>query len=40
MVTLFWGVKHLDKDGGSLWDSSKIGKAVLDEKFDFSDKEV
>ena len=40
MVTLFWGVKDLDRKDETLWDASFIGKAVLDDEADFSLKEV
>lgn len=40
MVDLFWGVKDLDKEGGSQWDSSFIGKAIMDEKFDLSQEKA
>ena len=40
MIHVFWGVKGLAKDGGSQWDSSFIGKAIMDEKFDMSQEDA
>lgn len=40
MVDLFWGVKDLDKSGGSQWDATFIGKAVMDDKFDMSQEDA
>ena len=39
-VDVFWGVKGLDKEGGSHWDAEFIGKAVMDDKLDLSSKEA
>ena len=39
-VDIFWGVKGLNKEGGSQWDASFIGEAILDEKFDLSEKKA
>lgn len=39
-VYLFWGVKDLDKEGGSQWDSNFIGKAIMDDQFDLSQLEA
>lgn len=35
-VDLVWGVKDLDKEGGVYWDSSFVGKAIMDPDFDLS----
>lgn len=40
IVNIFWGVKDIDKQGGSQWDSFHIGKAILDEQFDLSSEEA
>jgi len=40
MVYLYWGVKGLDKEGGSQWDSNFIGKAIMDDKFDMGQQEA
>lgn len=39
-VDIFWGVKELDKEGGTYWDSSFIGKGVMDPDFDLSPPEA
>lgn len=36
MVDIFWGVKDLNKTGGSMWDASFIGTAIMDDKLDAS----
>lgn len=40
MVDIFWGVKDLDREGGSQWDASFIGKAILDDQFDLSGEDA
>lgn len=39
-VDLYWGVKDLNTDGGSYWDSSFTGLANMDSDFDLSSREA
>lgn len=39
-VSFFWGVKELNKEGGTYWDSSFIGKGVMDPEFDLSPEDA
>lgn len=39
-VDVFWGVKDLNKEGGTHWDAEFIGKAIMDDKLDVSSPEA
>ena len=39
-VDVFWGVKDLNKEGGTHWDAEFIGKAIMDDKLDLSSPEA
>ena len=32
-VSIYWGVKNIDKSDTSRWDSHNIGKVILDDDF-------
>lgn len=35
-IDIYWGVKDLNLEDTDPWDAEKIGKAIMDEKFDIS----
>lgn len=35
-VTVFWGVKDIDREGENQWDPEFIGEVIWDDKFDMS----
>ena len=37
-VEIFFGVKSLNKEGVGSWDSEVFGTALMDDKFDLSQK--
>ena len=39
-IHLFWGVKDINKDDSVYWDSSYVGKGVMDPDFDLSPEEA
>ena len=35
-VSIFWGIKELDKKDSSMWDPEDLGKIVWDDDIDFN----
>jgi len=39
-IDIYWGVKDINKDDVSMWDSVYIGEAIMDEEFSLESVEA